>query len=48
MIHTYLAGNLVYLTTVKSYSHFFTLINLITFFGGGRGVKIVLTNFQLI
>ena len=40
MIHTYLAGNLVCLTTVKSYSHFFTLINLITFFfGGGRGVK---------
>ena len=41
MIHTYLAGNLVCLTTVKSYTHFFTLINLIIFFlkGGGRGVK---------
>ena len=29
-IYTYLAGTLVYLTAVESYSHFFTLINMIT------------------
>ena len=48
MIHAYLAGNLVCLTTVKSYTHFFTVINLIIFFrGGGGGLKLSLLTFNL-